>query len=89
MYICPCALCGARAARVSAMAIEPLRMAIVLLLCCYEDAPGGKCILFPFTASRWFDIVLEMLTNPEQASAGWVLPRKMMLAYDHSLSLDH
>ena len=44
MSVCPCALCGARAARVSAMAIEPLRMAIVLLLCCYEDAPGQKRI---------------------------------------------
>ena len=32
MYMCPCALCGARAARVAAMAREPLLHAIVLLL---------------------------------------------------------
>ena len=33
MYMCPCALCGARAARVAAMATKPFSMAIVLLLC--------------------------------------------------------
>ena len=50
MYMCPCALCGARAARVTAMAREPLLHAIVLLLCCYEDAPGQKRIPHLFCA---------------------------------------
>ena len=75
MSMCPCALCGARAARVSAMAIEPLRMAIVLLLCCYEDAPGQKRIPHLFCPRRR-TYTFDPLTNSEQASAGWVFARR-------------
>jgi hypothetical protein len=71
MYMHPRTLRAVRAAPVTAMAREPLLHASVLLLCCDVDAPGQKRIPHLFVL-----LFRYALTNPEQAGAGAVLPRR-------------
>jgi hypothetical protein len=59
MSIHLCTLRAVRAAPVAAMAREPLLHASVLLLCCYVDAPGQKCIPHLFCA-RFRHLVNEL-----------------------------
>ena len=75
MYIHLCTLRAVRAAPVAAMAREPLLHAIVLLLCCYVDAPGQKRIPHLF-CPHGRSFAFDPLTNSKQVHAGWVLPRQ-------------